>query len=76
MEIVDHWLSQPHVKVAQPGDNHWRILRTLAMEGQCRGQLVPDAHLAALAIEHGARLATHDRGFARFRDLEVFYPLA
>ena len=75
-EIVDQWLSQPHVRVAHPGENHWRILRTLAAEGQCRGQLIPDAHLAALAIEHGARLATHDRGFARFKGLEVFYPLA
>jgi uncharacterized protein len=76
VEIVDQWLSQPQVRVAHPGDNHWRILRTLVEEGQCRGQLVPDAHLAALAIEHGARLATHDRGFTRFKGLEVFYPLA
>lgn len=76
VEIVDQWLSQPQVRVAQPGDNHWRILRALAVDGQCRGQLIPDAHLAALAIEHGARLATHDRGFARFKGLEVFYPLA
>jgi toxin-antitoxin system PIN domain toxin len=76
VEIVDQWLSHPHVKVAQPGDNHWRILRALTTEGQCRGQLVPDAHLAALAIEHGARLATHDRGFARFTGLDVLYPLA
>jgi predicted nucleic acid-binding protein len=75
MEIVDQWLSQPQVTVAQPGDNHWRILRALAVEGQCRGQWIPDARLAALAIEHGATLATHDRGFARFKGLEVRYPL-
>ena len=65
-----------HLTVAQPGESHWEILRTLLIEGQCRGQLIPDAHLAALAIEHGATLATHDRGFARFTGLEVFYPLA
>ncbi len=73
--IVDEWLSHGFITVLHPGEGHWEILRTLLIEGQCRGQLIPDAHLAALAIEHGATLATHDRGFARFAGLDVFYPL-
>lgn len=68
-------MSHEYATVAQPGEKHWQILRALLIEGQCRGQLVPDAHLAALAIEHGASLATHDRGFARFAGIKVLYPL-
>jgi uncharacterized protein len=74
--IVDEWLAQPHATPVSPGPRHWEILRRLLTGCQCRGPLVPDAHLAALAIEHGATLATHDRGFARFTGLQVQYPLA
>jgi len=40
------------------------------------GTLVPDAHLAAVALTHGCRLATADRGFARFPGLDWFDPAA
>ena len=67
-------LAQPSVSIVHPGERHWSLLRALLPESQARGALVTDAHLAALAIEHGATLCTHDRGFARFRGLRVLYP--
>jgi toxin-antitoxin system PIN domain toxin len=49
--------------------------RIVAADRQLRGNLVPDAWLAATAISHGCRLATPDRGFARFADLDWFDPV-
>jgi hypothetical protein len=60
----------------QPGVSHWRILKKLLTEGQATGNLVMDAHLAALAIEHGALLCTTDRDFSRFPGLRWENPLA
>ena len=74
--IVDAWLSQPCVTIAEPGERHWEVLAGLLAAGQVRGPLVSDAHLAALAIEHGATLATTDRDFARFDGLRTSNPLA
>ena len=73
--IVSDWLDRPTVILLNPGDRHWQILRDLIIKGQARGALVTDAHLAALAIEHGATLATTDRDFARFPGLKFFNPL-
>jgi toxin-antitoxin system PIN domain toxin len=73
--IVDSWLSVANVTLVLPTERHWEILGRLLVAGQASGPLVPDAHLAALAIEHGAVLVTNDRDFARFADLRVEYPL-
>ena len=73
--IVSEWLEHPNVTLLNPGERHWPILRDLMTRGQARGPLVTDAHLAALAIEHGAELATTDRDFARFPGLKFFNPL-
>jgi hypothetical protein len=73
--IVTDWLDRPMVTLVNPGERHWQILRDLMTEGQARGPLIMDAHLAALAIEHGALLATTDRDFARFPGLRFFNPL-
>lgn len=73
--IVSEWLERPVVSVLNPGSRHWEILRALLVEGQAPGPLVMDAHLAALAIEHGASLATTDRDFSRFSGLKFFNPL-
>jgi predicted nucleic acid-binding protein len=51
------------------------ILSRLLPKSRVRGSLIMDAHLAALAIEHGATLYTNDRDFARFPGLKVEYPL-
>ena len=73
--IVAGWLERPNVTLLNPGERHWEILREMMTNGQARGPLVTDAHLAALAIEHGCALATTDRDFARFPGLESFNPL-
>lgn len=74
--VVSGWLAQPCVAILEPGERHWEILCGLLSAGQVRGSLVMDAHLAALALEHGATLHTNDRDFARFPGLRVASPLA
>ena len=74
-DILDSWLERPMVTLVNPGERHWRILLEMLTRGQVRGPLATDAHLAALAIEHGATLATTDRDFARFPGLRFFNPL-
>lgn len=76
IEIVAAWLKRPNVTLATPGDRHWQILADVALQGQARGPRLMDAHLAALAIEHGATLATADRGFGRFPGLRFTNPIA
>ena len=73
--IVDEWLTLPNTVVPAITDRHWPILRNILPDAQCRGPLVSAAHIAALAIEHGATLCTNDRDFSRFADLRVSYPL-
>jgi hypothetical protein len=58
-----------------PGPRHWELLSDLCRDGQARGDLVADAHLAALAIEHGCELLTLDRDFARFPGVRTRSPL-
>lgn len=73
--VVASWLEQPATGVVDAGPQHWTILAGLLVEGQAKGPLVMDAHLAALAIEHGATLCTTDRDFTRFDGLRHVNPL-
>jgi toxin-antitoxin system PIN domain toxin len=73
--IVGDLLTRPNVSIATPGDRHWAQLAELAAAGRARGPLLMDAHLAALAIEHGATLATSDRDFKRFAGLRTSDPI-
>jgi uncharacterized protein len=73
--VVDGWLEVANVFVVSPTERHWRILSDLLPKSQARGPLIMDAHLAALAIEHGATLCTNDRDFLRFPGLKVEFPL-
>ena len=73
--LVAGWFERPNVTFLNPGERHWEILQSMMTKGQAPGPLVTDAHLAALAIEHGAALATTDRDFARFPGLKFFNPL-
>ena len=75
-EVVSGWLQRPNVGIVQPTRRHWKLLAELARTGQARGPLFMDAHLAALAIEHGATLCTSDRDFSRFPGLRLEDPLA
>lgn len=58
-----------------PGTQHWSIFVDLCSRAQARGNLVPDAYLAALAIESGAEWITTDGDFARFPGLRTRHPL-
>ncbi len=60
-EAVAGWLDRPNVGIVQPTRRHLGVMRELARIGRARGPLLMDAHLAALAIEHGATLCTTDR---------------
>ena len=62
-------LEAPAVVRMRPGPRHWDIFSGLCSNVGARGNTVPDAYLAALAIEHGATWITGDRGFARFPGL-------
>jgi toxin-antitoxin system PIN domain toxin len=75
ISIVSEWLERPNVSIVDPTEQHWQIFSKLLPRSRVRGSLIMDAHLAALAIEHGATLCTNDRDFARFPGLRVEYPL-
>lgn len=72
---VSAWIERPMVRIVNPGQHHWEVFMRLLIEGQVRGPLVMDAHLAALAVEHGAVLCTTDRDFARFPGLKLVNPI-
>jgi toxin-antitoxin system PIN domain toxin len=72
---VNDWLVQPSARVIRPGETHWRILQELLRAVNVGGDLVTDAHLAALAIEHDCELHSADTDFARFPGLRWRNPL-
>ena len=74
--IIRDWTEQPAVIVVQPGPRHAAILERLVVGTGARAGMVTDAALAALAIEHGATLASADHDFSRFPDLKWVNPLA
>lgn len=57
-----------------PGSRHWQIFQNLCQEPGIKGNLIPDAYLAALAIESGSEWITTDGDFARFSDLKWRHP--
>ena len=67
--------EQPHCIPIAPGPRHWEIFTGLCTRVQAKGNLVPDAFLAALAIEHGCEWITTDRDYARFPGLRWRHPL-
>jgi len=75
VDIVSGWLSRDNVAIVSPTDRHWPVLSGLLPRHRVRGSLITDAHLAALAIEHGATLCTNDRDFSRFPGLKLEFPL-
>jgi toxin-antitoxin system PIN domain toxin len=75
-DVVDAWLDQPSVITVEPTARHARVMRDLVLPLGTGGNLTSDAHLAALAIEHGAELCSSDSDFARFRRLRWRNPLS
>jgi toxin-antitoxin system PIN domain toxin len=73
--LVESWLAQPCVTVVNPTERHASLLRQLLLPLGTAGNLTSDAHLAALAIEHGALLCSCDSDFSRFSGLRWVDPL-
>jgi len=75
LDYVDRWLAHPVTTVVNATARHPQVLRDLLGTAGTAGNLVADAHLAALAIEHGAVLCSADRDFGRFKGLDWTNPL-
>ena len=75
LDEIQRWLAQPVATVIHPTDRHAAVLRDLLGPLGAGGNLTSDAHLAALAIEHGATLCSHDNDFSRFAGLRWQDPL-
>ncbi len=75
LTFVEMFRSHPTAVPLHPGPRHWQIFTRLCRHVAARGNLVPDAFLAALAIESGSEFLTTDRDYARFPDLRWRHPL-
>lgn len=69
LRVLDFWLGQKRARLIHPTHRHTQLLGELLVVTGTGGNLTTDAHLAALAMEHGATLASFDRDFARFDGL-------
>jgi uncharacterized protein len=72
---VQSWIDQPCVQLVQPTKRHWAVFQKMLRDGQAAANLVSDAHLAALAIEHGCELFSTDSDFSRFPGIRWRNPL-
>jgi toxin-antitoxin system PIN domain toxin len=73
---VEAWVSHPRMRLVRETEEHWRILKELLEETGTAGNLTTDAHLAALAISHGATLVSCDADFGRYRHLRWENPVS
>ncbi len=74
-ERVQSWFEQPCVRLIHPTDQHWALFQKMLKAGNAVGNLVSDAHLAALALEHNCVLYSTDSDFARFPGLRWTNPI-
>lgn len=75
LSFAERIRSAPNCVPLQPGLRHWSIFTRLCQEIEARGNLIPDAYFAALAIESGSEWITTDRDFSRFKELRWQHPL-
>ncbi len=75
-DIVQEWYERPNVQPLEPGSRHLLIFRNFLLEIGVGGNLVTDAHVAALAVEHSCELHSNDSDFSRFPGLRWLNPLA
>lgn len=76
LAYVDEWLAQPVTDTVGPGPNHWPILRNLLDASGTAANLTTDAHIAALALEHGYAVYSTDHDFRRFAGVKHVNPLS
>jgi uncharacterized protein len=74
-DYLDRWLAREVTTIVDPTPRHTAVMRDLLEATGAAGNLVSDAHLAALAIEHGGELCSVDRDFGRFPGLRLVNPL-
>lgn len=75
LEVADDLMTTPVSRMLLPGDQHFSIFRRLVDETGISGARLADAHIAALAIEHGATVVSNDRDFRAFDGLKLINPL-
>jgi toxin-antitoxin system PIN domain toxin len=75
LAIVEGIRARPNCVVVQPGPRHWEIFVDLCRRVNAKGNLIPDAYFASLAIESGSEWYTTDRDYARFPGLRWRHPL-
>ena len=75
IDLVNEWLQQPQSMTVVPSPQHWSIFKEILTPLGTAANLTSDAHLAALAIEHGARLYSTDNDFSRFQSLRWTNPI-
>jgi toxin-antitoxin system PIN domain toxin len=75
LSFVNEIRDRTNCVLLSPGERHWDIFTRLSKTVGARGNLIPDAYLAALAIESGTELVTTDRDYARFPNLRWRHPL-
>ena len=75
LQFTETITEHPHAAFVNPGDRHWDIFTDLCRRVDARGNLIPDAYFAALAIESGNTWVTTDRDYSRFPKLDWKHPL-
>lgn len=74
LNVAESWLDQPGITIVSPTERHPAVMRELLHPLGTGGNLVNDAHLAALAIEHGAEIISFDSDFSRFQGVRWSTP--
>jgi toxin-antitoxin system PIN domain toxin len=72
---VQSWLTRPCVRILSPTERHWEVFSLLLRNANAAGNLVMDAHIAALAIEHGCRICSTDNDFAQWPEVRWMNPI-
>ena len=75
VHYVDRWLEQPNVVIVVPTSTHWPLVKDLLNASGTAGNLTTDAHIAALAVEHGFTVYSNDADFGRFPNVKWVNPL-
>jgi uncharacterized protein len=75
LDRVSSWINQPCARIIHPTAKHWEVFTDMLISGQASANLVSDAHLAALAIEHNCTLYSTDKDFKRFPKIKYKNPL-
>lgn len=71
--FIETIMKRPNCVVVRPGPRHWDIFQRLCRDSRAKGNLIPDAFFAALAVEHGCEWITTDRDYSRFPGLKTIF---